>query len=474
MSSGQTLHGGAAMLDITPNAGAHLGGSGMGEHRPAQSVLDPLYAKALVLESDGRRICFLVMDVIIITEDYTARIRDAAAEQFGIEPDALMVHGTQTHSAPGLGSFMLDPDFPLDLPPEQEYLRGSESEYGELVTARAIEVIGRAVEALQPVQVGAASAVSDRFAFNRRGVMRDGSISMPWPVGRGKQPLGPIDLRYMEGPIDPEVGTFCVRNDEMQVVAMILHHSCHPVNVFGTKSSYHAVSADWPGAWAARMQSVYGQDCVPLVLNGCCGNINPWDPFDPDFVPDHQGMGAGLAEISRKAVPAVEFEGPVELDWRVRRIGLEYREVPKARRDEVEAILSESPEPKWRDDDPGRVDPRWFQAASTKSIDYCRKRMPEFMYEVQVLRVGDVAFVGLPGEPFVEGQLQIKLRSPAASTYVAHMTAQYVGYLPTEPACSRGGHEANAQCTFWAKLAPGSLERAVDTAAELLGEVWEA
>lgn len=460
------------MLDITPKVGAHLGGSGMGEHRPAQSVLDPLYAKALVLESGGRRLCFLALDVIIITEDYTARIRQTATDQFGIQPEALMVHAIQTHSAPGLGSFMLDPDFPLALPPELEYLRGGESEYGELVTSRAIEVIGKAAEALQPVQVGAVSAVSDRFAFNRRGVMRDGSIGMPWPVGRGKQPLGPTSLRYMEGPIDPEVGVFCVRNEEMKMVAMVLHHSCHPVNVFGNKSSYHAVSADWPGAWAARMQSAYGQDCVPLVLNGCCGNINPWDPFDPDFVPDHQRMGAGLADLSCKAVPTITFGGLVELDWKARRIGLNYREVPKARRDEVEAILSESPEPKWKDDDPDRVDPHWFQAASTKSIDYCRKRMPEFRYEVQVLRVGDVAFVGLPGEPFVEGQLQIKLRSPAALTYVAHMTTQYVGYLPTEPACSRGGHEANVQCTFWAKFAPGSLEKVVETAVELLGEMF--
>ena len=39
------------MVDITPPAGTHLSGSGMGEHRPAESVLDPLYARAAVFES---------------------------------------------------------------------------------------------------------------------------------------------------------------------------------------------------------------------------------------------------------------------------------------------------------------------------------------------------------------------------------------------------------------------------------------
>jgi hypothetical protein len=472
MATSDVLRAGAAMLDITPKAGAHLGGSGMGEYRPAQSVLDPLYAKALVFESNGRKLCLLALDVIIITDDYAAQIRKAAADRFGFDPDAVMVHAIQSHSAPGMGSFMLDPDFPLALPPELEYLRGCETPYCQYATERGIEAIGMAANALQLVQTGAASAVSDKFAFNRRGVMRDGSIGMPWPVGRAKQPLGPTNLRYMEGPIDPEIGVFCARDEKMRMVAMVLHHSCHPVNVFGTRSSYHAVSADWPGAWSAGMQDAYGPACVPLVLNGCCGNINPWDPFDPEFVPDHLRMGNGLAEIARKAVPTVTFSGNATLDWRVRRIALQYREVPKERQAEVDRVLAESPQPKWLKDDPNRVDPGWFHAASTKSIEYCRKRMPEFLYEVQVLRVGDTAFVGLPGEPFVEGQLQIKLKSPAKPTYVAHMTTQYVGYIPTREACLRGGHEANVQCTYWAKLAPDSLDRIVEAAGQVLGEVW--
>ena len=56
------LNAGAAMVDITPEAGTHLGGNGMGDHRPAQSVLDPLYAKAIVFEAGGRKICFVSLD----------------------------------------------------------------------------------------------------------------------------------------------------------------------------------------------------------------------------------------------------------------------------------------------------------------------------------------------------------------------------------------------------------------------------
>ena len=50
------LHAGAAMIDITPPPGTHLAGSGAGEHRPAQSVMDPLYAKAIAFAAGGQRV----------------------------------------------------------------------------------------------------------------------------------------------------------------------------------------------------------------------------------------------------------------------------------------------------------------------------------------------------------------------------------------------------------------------------------
>ncbi|HOM56273.1 MAG TPA: hypothetical protein PLG27_00815, partial [Candidatus Latescibacteria bacterium] len=81
-----------------------------------------------------------------------------------------------------------------------------------------------------------------------------------------------------------------------------------------------------------------------------------------------------------------------------------------------------------------------------------------------VFRVGDLAIVGLPGEPFVEGQLAIKTSSPAPFTFPTHMVSHYVGYLPTREAYARGGHEANNEVTYWAKLAPGCLEAVAERA----------
>ncbi len=112
LSMGETasFQAGAAEVDITPKAGIHLAGD-VGRWRPAKLALDPLFARALVLESGGKRLCLVVLDLTIVTEEYTGLIREEAALRFGLEPSAVMVHATQTHTAPSLGHFMFDESF---------------------------------------------------------------------------------------------------------------------------------------------------------------------------------------------------------------------------------------------------------------------------------------------------------------------------------------------------------------------------
>ena len=142
------LHAGAAQIDITPRTDIHLAGA-VGQFRPAQYIYDPLYARALVLENGGQKICFVSLDLTIITEEWTAKIRRAVAEECGLVPDAVMVHVTQTHSAPSLGHFMFDESFQRT-PPDMEWLRGGDPRYFDFAFERIVEVIKQANRSLQP------------------------------------------------------------------------------------------------------------------------------------------------------------------------------------------------------------------------------------------------------------------------------------------------------------------------------------
>ena len=462
------LRAGGALIDITPNAGTHLGGT-WGVLRDARTVAEPLYTRALVLESRTRKLCIVQPDLEIATLPWTQKIRQGIERRCGIAPDDIMVHLPQSHSTPPLGNFVIDEALP-NIPPELEYLRGSQSEYCEYAVGKILSCVEAADKALHPVQLGAGRAVRDDLAFNRRGVTRDGGIVMPGQFSRASRPLGPTDIAFLEGPTDPEVGMVCLRDEKMKMSAMLLHFTCHPVNVFATQ--HHTVSPDWPGVWCAGMQEECGETCVPLVLNGCCGNINPWPAFHADFVPDHRRMGRALAETSRHILSALTFEEEATLDARVKLVPLPLKKADSADRAAAEKLLAEHPEPRWDEDStPRRVNADWMDAAMLMSVELERERSPELAYEIQVMRIGDIALVGLPGEPFVEGQLEIKVRSPFPYTFVAHNTTDFAGYIAPRHSYPRGGHEIRNKPAKWAKVEPGCLEKIVEEAVRLLDEI---
>ena len=466
------LRAGAAKREITPQPGTHVSGSGMGNHRPAGTVLDPLYAKAMVLEAGGRRVCIIILDVTVVMDPYSNAIRRAVSEHLQMSPDAVLICATQTHSAPSLGAFMLDPDFPLVTTPETEYVCGAEQAYGDFAAEQAIQAAIEAGTTMRPAEIGCGRGIADGLAFNRRGIARDGTIIMPRPAHKIDDPRGPTTLCYLEGPTDPEVGVLGVRALDGEMLGMLLHFTCHPVNLFGNPETYTSVSADWPGAWSKQVLAEYGDACVPIVLNGCCGNINPWDPFNPELAPDHLRMGRKLAAMSRCVVEKITFSREVGLDWRMQCVDLAYRDIPATRLADVERILREGSGPEVHPDGSVSVDPTWFLAASTRSVELARQRSPVLSYEVQVFRIGDVAIVGLPGEPFVEGQLALKTRSAAPFVWPSHMASHYVGYLPTAEAWERGGHEARPDVTYWSKLARGSLETVVTKTREMIVDLF--
>jgi len=460
------MRAGAAQVDITPPAGTHLAG-GVGVYRPAQAVADPLHARALVLEQDGRRVAIVTLEVTIITQPWTDRIR-AAGEALGIPGQAIMVHAVQTHSAPSVGNFLLDDDLG-GVPEGAEWVRAGEPTYYEQATAGAIRALQQAAASLEEVEVAAGSAMCDGLAHNRRGVTRDGSVVMPWLYSSQAHPLGPTHLRYLEGPTDREVGVVAFRNAAGRMVALLLHFTCHPVNVFAQVPNL-VVSADWPGMWCDQMRRRCGEQCVPLVINGCCGNINPWPPFQPNFHPDHKRMGLTLAEAAEQVLYRLSFAPTEALEGRTQVVRLPLRAPEAEALAQARQVLEEHPEVQWEGESRTKVAGDWMRAALTMSVHLLREREGSLPYEIQALRVGETALVGLPGEPFVEGQLAIKIGSPAYPTYVAHCTTQYVGYLPTREAFARGGHEVNL--SYWAKVAPGSLETVVEQAIGLLREVF--
>lgn len=450
---------GAGMADITPAMGIQIAGD-IGRYRPVEEIRDPLYARALVLETGGKRVCWLSLDILAISRKWANEIKRQASARYGLDPATIMVHIVQNHAAPAVGHFFVfnEDDYGF-FPKEYPWLLGGDERYNPGFVEGVLQAIGKAVAALQPATVQVGRGVDGRVAFNRRFVMRDGS-------GRTHPGLCNPDVLYCEGPTDPEVGVMTFTAANGKPLAAVLHHTCHPVHGYPQRW----ISAGWPGAWCNGVRKLLGGECVTMLVNGFCGNIHQCNHLDPNYRDDYEDMGRKLTETAAAVLQRMTpVEAPV-LDWRTESLQIPLRSPTAREVQDARRLLREHPEPMWKDASKTAVEWDWVYAANRVDLAENVRKTPRFDYPIQVFRLGNTALVAVPGEPFVEEQLRIKLASPAAYTFTAHMSNTYVGYLPTQAAFRRGGYETRTGAG--SKLARNALTLMGDAVIGMLKDLF--
>jgi hypothetical protein len=462
VSQDKAVLAGAAAVDITPEMGIQIAGSG-GRRRPVEEIRERIYVRALMLEQGETRFCILSLDLLSVTHEWVDEIRARAAQHVGIDPKAVMVHPLQNHSAPSLGNLHHSDDYD-GIPDELWWLRGGDARYNEPTVGLILQAIERADAAKVPVSVHVGREIDGRAAFNRRFVMRDGTARMH-PKAHERN-----DILYCEGPVDPEVGVLVLRGAGMENVAALLHYTCHPVH--GAPNNY--IIGDWPGAWVSGMQGPLGADCVPLVLNGCCGNVHHINHLDPLHVSNHIRMGSLLTESAGRAMRELELQDRPILSWYSTQVRIPLRRLSDEDLAAARQCLRDNPEPPRRSDVADAIAYEWDYLYAHSRIDLAARqaRKPYYDYEVQAVRIADSAVLALTGEPFVEGQLRIKLESPFPYTFVAHMSNGYAGYVPTAEGLRRGGFEA--RIANHSQLAGEALDMICSAACEVLIQLYQA
>lgn len=456
-----TLHVGFGEADITPPIGTQIAGD-IGRPRPTETIKRPLYARATVFDNGDTAVCVLVLDILAINHDWSDHIRAEVSKRTGMPVEAIMLHTTQTHSAPSVGHFFCRDDNPI-IPPEHDWLRGGDSAFNPLVFERTVAAAEQAWNDRKPAHIGATRGADGRVAFNRRYLTRTGATSTHAHCGLD-------EIFCTEGPTDPEVGVFVAEQIGSDRHIALLHHTCHPT--FGYPKRY--ISSDWCGAWTEQVVAAAAKDGKSLnamMINGCCGNVAPGQPLMPGHVNNEDLMGERLGETVARLMPRVSPTATNVLKFAARRLAIPLRELPEDVYQSAKKLVDEHPTPMWRKSEPDAVEWDWLYAISRLELRRIMEESPTFSYEVQAFRIGDVALLALVGEPFVESQLDIKLRSNAAFTFVAHMSNGYVGYIPTPDALQRGGYETWP--SYWSKLSPEAHEMIREASVELINGLFE-
>jgi len=449
------LFAGAAKVDITPDFGTQISGD-IGRYRPVEEIKDRLYARIIVLKSDEKTACFILCDMACIQGSIGIRIRREVAGILKAFPQDVMIHCVQSHSAVRVGG-MFD-DVEHILPTSMGWVRGETPAYNELFRKRIMEGVCQAGKTV-PVRVKAARAIDGRCAFNRRFIMRDGSA---------KTHPAPCDpnILYCEGPIDPEAELWLFEDFNSRPVAGLLHYTCHPIHGY----PHRYISADWPGLWSEAISRKLGSQCVVGCINGACGNISPGDHVNPDYdrSTSLDKMLKHLSQTGEKLIGALEPVESLPMEIASRVVKISRRKLSAEEMNKARQMLKNHPEPVFLDEKKESISWDWVFALRTLDLIHKFKASPFYDFEIQVFRIGDIIIVGWPGEPFVEAQLEVKLKSPAKFTIVGHECNDdgSCGYLPTRKAIERGGYET------WGQLVPGTLEKITEQTVRIICDIW--
>jgi hypothetical protein len=420
---------GTSLADITPALGASL--AGYFHDRRASGMYDPLYAKALVVGQDENALAVVALDLIGLPREQIERMRQRAHELCAIAPQRIIVACTHTH----LGPVTL----PIFQSPFDPGWLGTIPEKG----ARAI---AEAWQTRRDHQFAIATGRLEGVAFNRRYWMKSGRVETN--PGRGNP-----DIIRPAGPIDPEVGVL-VWGDPNRPAAILVSFTCHLDTIGGDR-----ISADYPAYMAAHVRDRLGEVAV-IFLNGAFGDINHVDvsrPAQRQGIEQAKWMGELLGAEVLRALAAAQQSASQQLDERHVMLQIPLREISDQAIHTAREIMAAAP-------GLGEMTAEQMYAREVLLLAESEKR--EVTAEIQALRIGDAAFVGLPGEPFVELGLRLKRGSPFRHTYVVGLANGCEGYIPTRAAFEEGGYEIRTARS--SKLHPESGDMMVAAGAELL------
>jgi hypothetical protein len=414
---------GFAEIDITPPLGTRK--IGWLKKIIGDRVLDPLYARAMTLESADGRIAVVQMDVLSIGRQDTADIRRRIQERYGFPGANILVAATHNHAGPATANIA---DGERD------------ARYVESMVQKILSAFGQALEHAQEAEVGLGSVAEFNVAFNRRVVMRDGSVKTH---GNFNDP----NALFVEGPIDPEVAVLAARSKKGELLGVLMNFSCHPTH-HGDSTAF---SAGWPGALADEMKR---RGCPHTVyVNGSQGNLHTVNPGRGGADTSMEEVGRILADDIEKAVSKLAWRADVKLASQSRLLQLPYRRFSE---DEAKGKI---------DGAQRFVDPTLYDKHMPALLEEIKARGAQ-PAEVQVLSLDEYAFVGIPAELFCQVALHIKERAHPRRALIFGLANGMLGYVPHKEAFQRGGYET----TFcgWSKLAPEAGDLMADAALAMI------
>ena len=268
------LRAGVASATITPPLPVAL--AGFGEPQLATEVHDDLEARVIVLRGDDVAVCLVVCDLLGMSPEFEQPVRAAVARELALDPPAVLVSCTHTHSGPSV-------------------MRGTEAlgwvtpeGYLDTLVAGCVEAARGASASTRPAELRyLRSSLPLDLSINRRG-----HPYAPW--------FAAMELADAAGGAP---------------IGVLANLSIHPV-ALGPECL--AVSADWVSPFRDALSERVGAPVV--MMSGALGDVNPGhvhrqgNDCTADGFEEARVLGGELAEVVDDALGSGEtIDGSVRI-----------------------------------------------------------------------------------------------------------------------------------------------------------------
>jgi len=455
---------GAATSNITPPIGTYQAAC---SSRPsATHVHDELHARCLVLDDGQAKLALVVCDLRHISAEVAANAKQIIQQSTGIPPKCVVISATHTHTSSGAR---------LEESDGQTYY-----DYVSFLTRRIAEGVLRAVNNLEPAQIGWGVAEEPTQVFNRRWFL----TAKRGPIYGAHDNIEQVDtnpgytgLLNPAGPVDPQITFLAVQSTSGKPISLLASYGLHYVGGIQPNT----ISADYFAMFADRMGELLGADrhqdppFVGIMANGTSGDVNNlarysdeelakrgpqptkrYQPYEKAREVAHL-CAAKVMEVHK----TLQWHDHVKLSSVERTLTFERRFPTKAEVEWAEAVKAK------------KIKPMSTSRYSTYNtvLAYASPEMPPTIdVIVQTHRIGDLAVAAMPFEVFAEIGLELKQRSPIRPLMNISIANGSNGYLPTPEQHRLGGYET------WIGVNKVQLDASVkmiDALVEMLGELKE-
>lgn len=402
--------------NITPEVGTRVSGYGMED--VSFSVWSDLLMTGLLADDGENKVLLISFDLQCMDIEYIYKFRGLCGSILNIPPEAVMLTFTHTHGGPQTNC-------------EAGHTDHLNIEYLNMLENALAEECNRLAGNPQAVEC-------DTFFYsieadenkNRRVVTADNYAAF--------LPHRAEFRKLANGFTDQELGSvmfFPV--DKARFPAYIIgNYAAHPLAAHPMGTGARRISADYPAPFRDYIMEETGAES--MFVSGACG----------DMIPKKDELGSHAAcEMGQHLAEGI-FRGLLDVNRNAERF--------KMKNPKVGALVRSL-----------KVPVRKLYLDKQNMLPDRDLGKTEIELEIQCLAIGDVCFVGVPGEWCAELGAEVKWHSAFRKAFIAFGATGYQDYMCPGNFLLQGGYEARKH-HFEPRYSIAMVKTAVDATYELL------